>query len=41
MNGSALKNELPAFGRVAIHGGRLTLAIRWSNKGWRRPVTIA
>ena len=41
LNGSALKNELPAFSRDAIHGGRLTLAIRWPNKGWRRPVTIA
>lgn len=41
LNGSTVKNELPAFSRDAIHGGRLTLAIRWPNKGWRRTVTMA
>jgi hypothetical protein len=41
LDGSTLKNELPAFSRDAIHGGRLTLAIKWPNKGWRRTVTIA
>lgn len=42
LNGRALKRELPAFSRrEATYGGRLTLAIRWPNKGWRRPVAIA